>query len=107
MGFGVLFGCSALALCLVVKVRNMVLGAKMLPSGDDVRGMIMGDVVGAFVVGLPLAVLLGLHTPLGVAGVFLARVVEEVAKLAIFSWRVRRLDWHRLAQPREQLSVPV
>jgi hypothetical protein len=34
-------------------------------------------------------------------------VIEEVAKLAIFSWRVRRLDWHRLAQPREQLSVPV
>ena len=131
VGFGVLFGCSALALGLlygnagpdvrqaaalgivvnalfqVVKVRNMVLGAGVLPSADDVRGVIMGDVAGAFAVGLPLAVLLGLHTPLGVAGVFLARVIEEVAKLAIFSWRVRRLDWHRLAQPREQLPVPV
>ena len=65
----------------------MVLGAGVLPSGNDVRGVILGDVTGAFLVGLPLAVLLGLHTPLGVAGVFLARVVEECAKVAIFTWR--------------------
>ena len=111
VGFGVLFGLSALVLgqlygnagadvqraaalgilinaaFQVVKVRNMVLGAGVLPSGNDVRGVILGDVAGAFVVGLPLAVLLGLHTPLGVAGVFLARVVEECAKVAIFTWR--------------------
>src|SRR3954454_293598 len=95
VGFGVLFALSALVLgqlygnagadvqrtaalgilinaaFQVVKVRNMVLGAGVLPSGNDVRGVILGDVAGAFVVGLPLAVLLGLHTPLGVAGVFL------------------------------------
>ncbi len=49
----------------VVKVRNMIIGAGVLPSGNDVRGVILGDAVGAFVVGLPLAILLGLHTPLG------------------------------------------
>ncbi len=80
----------------VVKVRNMIIGAGVLPSGNDVRGVILGDLVGAFVVGLPLAILLGLHTPLGFLGVFVARVVEEVAKLAIFSWRARRIQWHRL-----------
>ena len=82
----------------VIKVRNMILGAGVLPSGNDVRGVILGDAVGAFVVGLPLAVLLGLHTPLGVLGVFVARVVEEVAKLAIFTWRARRLRWEVLAR---------
>jgi putative MATE family efflux protein len=82
----------------VVKVRNMILGAGVLPSGNDVRGVILGDAVGAFVVGLPLAVLLGLHTPLGVLGVFVARVVEEVAKLAVFTWRARRLRWDVLAR---------
>ena len=71
-------GIALNALFQVVKVRNMVLGAGVLPSGDDVRGVILGDVAGAFVVGLPLAVVLGLHTPLGVAGVFVARVIEEV-----------------------------
>ena len=120
VGFGVLFGLSVLTLDLLfgnagasvhqaaavgillnalvqfVKVRNMILGAGALPSGNDVRGVILGDVVGAFAVGLPLAVLLGWYTPLGVVGVFLARGIEEVVKLGIFSWRVRRLDWHAL-----------
>lgn len=80
----------------VVKVRNMILGAGVLPSANDVRGVILGDAVGAFVVGLPLAVLLGLHTPLGWVGIFAARIIEELAKLAIFSWRARRVSWEGL-----------
>jgi putative MATE family efflux protein len=81
----------------VVKVRNMIIGAGVLPSANDVRGVILGDVVGAFVVGLPLAIVLGLHTPLGWVGVFVARIVEELAKLAIFTWRARRVRWEGLA----------
>ena len=80
----------------VVKVRNMIIGAGVLPSGNDVRGVILGDVVGAFGVGLPLAVLLGLHTPLGYVGIFAARIVEELVKLAIFSYRARRIRWEEL-----------
>ena len=80
----------------VVKVRNMIVGAGVLPSGNDVRGVILGDVVGAFLVGLPLAVLLGLHTPLGYVGIFAARIVEELAKLAIFTYRARRIRWDSL-----------
>jgi Na+-driven multidrug efflux pump len=120
-GFGLLFALSTLALGLlygnagadvqrtaavgillnaavqVVKVGNMVLGAGVLPSGNDVRGVILGDVTGAFLVGLPLAVVLGLHSLLGAVGVFLARVVEVCAKVGIFTARSRRLDWHGLA----------
>jgi Na+-driven multidrug efflux pump len=119
--FGVLFGASVLLLDVlygqtgrdvrmmagvgilvnaafqVVKVRNMIIGAGVLPSVDDVKGVIIGDVVGAFAVGLPLAVLLGLHTPLGYVGIFVARIVEELAKLAVFTWRARRVRWDRLA----------
>ncbi|WP_255523797.1 MATE family efflux transporter [Terrabacter sp. MAHUQ-38] len=80
----------------VVKVRNMIIGAGVLPSGNDVRGVILGDVVGAFLVGLPLAILLGLHTPLGYVGIFAARIVEELAKLAIFAYRARRIRWETL-----------
>lgn len=80
-----------------IKVRNGILGAGVMPSGNDVKGVILGDVVGAFVVGLPLAILLGLHTPLAIAGIFLARVIEETAKLGIFTWRARRINWDVIA----------
>jgi Na+-driven multidrug efflux pump len=82
----------------------------VLPSAGDVRGVIAGDVIGAFVVGLPLAVVLGLHTPLGVAGVFAARVVEELAKVVIFSRRTRRVRWDALgaaAAPSRPRAAPV
>jgi putative MATE family efflux protein len=90
-------GIAVNAVFQVVKVRNMILGAGVLPSGNDVRGVILGDALGAFAVGLPLAVLLGLFTPLGFLGVWIGRVVEEVAKLGIFTWRARRLRWEALA----------
>ncbi len=86
-------GIALYAVSQVVKVRNMILGAGVLPSANDVRGVILGDVTGAFVVGLPLALVLGLYTPLGVVGIFAARVVEELVKVAIFSRRSHRVRW--------------
>ena len=84
------------------KVHNAVTGAGILPSGNDVRGVIIGDVTGAFVIGLPLAIVLGLLTPVGAVGIFVARVVEELAKLGIFRHRARRLDWAALARAHER-----
>ena len=81
----------------IFKVRNMIVGGGILPSAGDGKGIILGDAVGAFVVGLPLAIMLGLYTPLGVWGVFLARGLEEIVKVAIFDWRRRRVNWERLA----------
>ena len=80
-----------------IKVRNMIVGAGVLPSGNDVRGVIFGDVFSTFVVGLPLALFLGLSTPLLAIGIFLARVVEELVKLGIFAWRQSRVNWEALA----------
>jgi putative MATE family efflux protein len=88
----------------VVKVRNMILGAGVLPSGGDVKGVILGDGVSAFLVGLPLAILLGLFTPLGLIGIFVARIIEECAKLAIFTRRTRRIRWDSVVE-REALNV--
>jgi putative MATE family efflux protein len=128
VAFGVLFAASALAVPLlfanagtevvtlavvgivmnaafqVVKVRNMILGAGVLPSGGDVRGVILGDGVSAFLVGLPLAIVLGLFTPLGLIGVFVARILEEVVKLGIFTRRTRRIRWEAVVA-REAVNV--
>ncbi|UBV41554.1 MATE family efflux transporter [Deinococcus taeanensis] len=93
-----LIGILISAVTQVVKVRNMIIGGGVLPGAADGKGVILGDVVGAFVVGLPLAIGLGLYSPLGVWGVFLARSAEEIAKVMIFEWRRRRINWERLAQ---------
>ncbi|UQN05674.1 MATE family efflux transporter [Deinococcus sp. QL22] len=129
LGFGVLFALSALLLPLVFpavgqevrniaffgilinaatqvfKVRNMIVGGGVLPSAGDGKGVILGDVVGAFVVGLPLAIWLGLYTPLGVWGVFLARGLEEIVKVIIFEVRRRRINWPKLAQEQQGKEV--
>ena len=43
--------------------------------------------------GLPLAWLLAFPLGLGFWGVLVARVLEEVVKIAIFTWRRRKLSW--------------
>ena len=65
---------------------------------------LLGDFVGPFVAGLPLAVILGLFTPLGIYGVFIARAMEEFAKIAVFSWRGRRLNWDAIAEKHNMLN---
>lgn len=128
IAFGVLFAASAIAVPVlfanagtevvtlaaigilmnaafqVVKVRNMILGAGVMPSGGDVKGVILGDGVGAFLVGLPLAIALGLFTPLGLIGIFIARILEEVVKLGIFTRRTRRIRWEAVVE-REAVNL--
>ncbi len=87
-----------------VKVRGSLMGASILPSANDLRGVVLGDFVGPFVVGLPLAVVLGLCTPLGIYGVFIARAMEELAKISVFSWRGRRLNWDAIAEKHNMLN---
>lgn len=87
-----------------IKVRVSLMGASILPSGNDLRGVIMGDAIGPFIFGLPLAVILGLCTPLGIYGVFIARAAEEIVKVVIFTWRGRRLNWDAIAAKHNMLK---
>ena len=87
-----------------IKVRNALMGASVLPSGNDVRGVMIGDFTAPFIVGLPLSILLGLFTPLGIYGVFIGRGIEELAKVAIFTWRGRRLNWDAIAEKHNMLN---
>lgn len=79
------------------KIRIGLMGAAILPSADDVRSVVIGDFISPFFVGIPLAIALSLFTPLGVYGIFLARVIEEFFKFAFFSWRQRRINWDAVA----------
>ena len=79
----------------VIKVQNMLLGMGVLPGGNDPRGVLIGDAVAAFVVGLPLAYLLAFPLGLGLWGLLIARVLEETAKMLIFLWRAKKIKWEQ------------
>lgn len=74
-------------------IVRMLLHAAVLPSGNDTTGIIIGDVAGPFLFGLPLTIVLGFFTPLGVLGAFIGRAAEDTVKLIVFSWRSRRINW--------------
>ena len=76
-----------------VRVRNIILGGGVLPSAGDTRTVMIGDALGAFALGLPLAYLLAFPLHCGVWGIFAARGVEEVSKMLLFSRRAGRLRW--------------
>lgn len=77
----------------LIKVRNMILAGGVLASGNELRGIVYGDVTGALVVGVPLAIVLGLFTPLGYWGILVARCLDEIGKLVVFEWHSRRIKW--------------
>lgn len=120
VGFGMLYGLSAVfiptwfgnagtdvqhlamvgivvnAFIQVVKVRNMILAGGVLASGNELKGIVLGDVTGALFVGVPLAIVLGLFTPLGYWGILTARCIDELAKLFVFGWYGRHINWHKV-----------
>jgi len=77
-------------------IVRMLLHAAVLPSGNDTTGIIIGDIAGPFLFGLPLTIVLGFFTPLGVIGAFVGRAAEDAVKLAVFSFRSRRISWDRV-----------
>ena len=77
-------------------IVRMLLHAAVLPSGNDTTGIIIGDIAGPFLFGLPLTIVLGFFTPLGVIGAFVGRAAEDAVKLAVFSFRSRLISWDRV-----------
>lgn len=87
-----------------VKVGNMIYAGGILPSGNDVKGVLIGTAFSAFLVGLPLAIILGLFTPLGIIGIFVARVIEEIVKFAYFRYRAARINWTGLVARQQSMT---
>lgn len=80
-----------------VKIRIILLSSAVLPSGDDVKGVVWGDFLAPVLVGIPTVVVLALFTPLGIYGLFIGRTLEELSKAVYFSWRERRIHWQSVA----------
>ena len=100
-----LFGILINASTQVFKVRNMIVGGGVLPSAGDGRGIIIGDVVGAFVVGLPLAIVLGSVYPAGRLGRLRGPQPGGNLKVGIFEMAAPARELARLAQQQRGQEV--
>lgn len=97
---GILIG----ALLQPLAVR-MLLFASVLPAGNDTTGVIIGDFSGPYLIGLPLTLVLGLFTPLGMLGAVVGKAAEDVLKLLIFAYRSRRIRWEDVLKSHEDSLV--
>ena len=91
------WGVILMAATQPVKVLSSVLGNGVLASGGDTRFVLIGNLAGTYAVGLPAAIGLGLLAPFGFFGVFAAKILEEVVKMACFFVRFQTGRWYRNA----------
>lgn len=86
----------AIAACVQpAKVLNSIFGNGILASGGDTKFVLVGHLVGSYLVGLPAAVLLGMFAGWNAWGVFSARAMEEIIKVIAFFVRFHSPRWYR------------
>jgi MATE family multidrug resistance protein len=72
-----------------------VAGLCALRGAADTRVPMWITVLGYWVIGAPVAYLLGFHTDAGAVGVWAGLVVSLVVVSLLLAWRARRVLWHR------------
>jgi Na+-driven multidrug efflux pump len=95
-----------MAITQPAKILSSVLGNGVLASGGDTRFVLIGNLVGTYVLGLPTAAGLSLLARFGFFGVFAGKILEEVVKAAFFFFRFCSTRWyaHGLKEAREELK---
>jgi Na+-driven multidrug efflux pump len=83
---------------------SSVLGNGVLASGGDTRFILLGNLAGTYLIGLPAAVGLGLFTGLGFFGVFTGKVFEEGVKATCFLLRFLKYPWYEHALQDERIA---
>ena len=84
---------AAFAVLMPVKVQNMILGGGVIRSGGRTKYIMMIDILGTWVIGVPLALLTGLILKLPVVWVYFILAQEEVVRFIITVWMVRSRKW--------------
>lgn len=84
---------AAFALLAPVKVANMILGGGIIRSGGRTKYIMMIDMLGTWLVGVPLSLFTGLVLKLPVVWVYLILSQEELVRLVITLVMFRRRSW--------------
>ena len=83
----------AFAILMPVKVQNMVLGGGIIRSGGRTKYIMIIDMLGTWLVGIPLALYTGLVLKLPIVWVYFILSQEEVVRFIISIFMFRSRKW--------------
>ena len=89
---------AAFAILMPVKVQNMILGGGIIRSGGKTKYVMMIDVMGTWLIGVPLALLTGLYFKIPVIWVYFVLSQEELVRLIISVFMFRSRKWMHTLQ---------
>ena len=83
----------AFAILMPVKVQNMILGGGIIRSGGRTKYIMMIDVFGTWLIGVPLALVCGLVWRLPIVWVYFILSQEELVRFIISVFMFRGRKW--------------
>lgn len=86
------------AILMPVKVQNMILGGGILKSGGKTRYVMMIDMIGTWLIGVPLALLTGLYFRLPIVWVYFIFSQEELVRFIVSVFIFRGRKWMHTLQ---------
>ncbi|MFN2926219.1 MATE family efflux transporter [Lachnospiraceae bacterium YH-ros2228] len=89
---------AAFAILMPVKVQNMILGGGIIRSGGKTKYVMMIDMMGTWLIGVPLALLTGLYLKLPVIWVYFVLSQEELVRLIVSVIMFRSRKWMHTLQ---------
>ena len=89
---------AAFAILMPVKVQNMILGGGIIRSGGKTKYVMMIDMMGTWLIGVPLALLTGLYLKIPVIWVYFILSQEELIRLIVSVFMFRSRKWMHTLQ---------
>ena len=81
------------AILAPVKVQNMILGGGIIRSGGRTKYIMIIDILGTWLVGVPLGLLTGLYLKLPIVWVYFILSQEELVRFIITVFMFRSRKW--------------
>ena len=86
---------AAFAVVAPLKVQNMILGGGVLRSGGKTEYVMVIDLIGTWMFGVPLGLLTAFVLKLPIVWVYFILSLEECVRLLISAFLFRRKKWMR------------
>ncbi|MFT7560377.1 MAG: putative MATE family efflux protein [Flavobacteriales bacterium] len=78
-----------------IKVINMTLAMGVLRAGGETKACMYIDVIGMWIISIPLTLIAALYLKWPLIFVVMVAYSEELCKVALFVWRIKKKHWLR------------